>query len=392
MCRKIFGFVFTWLVIHLSGLMVLQAGSSVTFESSGLVGDSFYVDEDERITRTDPSFLIEVGAESFLYSGQRSSEVTGGLAAIMIDLDGRLSDRFSFFGAFHFDTSPWHAFLNQPMHERKDASFAYDIDLEVEEFFLTWLVVPGRLALSMGRRFSRVSHVNQLHLADFQFNTKPRVYTEYWGNNHGLALDGIGLTWLHETDRFAGSLTLEAAKNGHLSEQTTATAILDAQYDLGPMVLGIRGFSYFDYETEDHPLFHHFQDDDLLLNDTRIGMNAAGGSLFMSMPLINNRSLLFQSKVLNRKMAGHNFLGMYGFLILSFSESIAGSIMFQQLELPAFHDSIQGHYHERGITLGLSYFPVPEHRIRLEFSKFENSSFYTDMLLLKWTFYVSIMD
>jgi hypothetical protein len=340
-----------------------------------------------------PAFAIEVGAESFFHHDFRSNETLGGLAAIMIDMDARISQRFSFFGAFHFDTSPWYDFMNQPFIERQDAYFAYDIDLHVEEFYLTWAVVPERFELSAGRRFSMISYANQLHLADFQFNTKPRIFTEYWGDNHGMALDGIGLKWTVGHDNFSTSFLFEAAKNGYSADHTIAIGIVDARLELSALELGIRGFTYFDHQTENHPLFHYVPGQtEWFLMDDGFSMNATGGGLNAYLPLNNNRSLLFQSEILNRKMAADNYFGMYGFLIFNYSTSIAGSVMYQQLDIPLLTEGFSDRTREHSVTLGVSYFPAPDHRVRIEYGHFSNSNFYRSMLLAKWTFCVSIMD
>lgn len=350
-------------------------------------------DADDDDSFSQPYFSVEVGAESFFHHDFRSNETLGGLAAIMIDMDARISKHFSFFGAFHFDTSPWYDFLNQPFIERRGADFAYDIDLEVEEFFLTWAVLPGRLELSAGRRFSMVSYANQLHLADFQFNTKPRIFTDYWGNNHGLALDGIGLKWIVGTDNFSTSFLFEAAKNGYSADHTIATGIVDTRLDLSAFELGVRGFTYFDHQTDHHPLIQYVPEEtDWFFMDDGFSMNALGGGLYAYLPLTNNRSLLFQSEILNRKMARDNYYGMYGFLIFNYSASIAGSAMYQQLDIPLLTEGHSDRTREHGVTFGVSYFPTAGHRVRLEYSNFNNSAFYKSMLLAKWTFYVSVMD
>jgi hypothetical protein len=99
-----------------------------------------------------------------------------------------------------------------------------------------------------------------------------------------------------------------------------------------------------------------------------------------------------QTEVVSRRMAGDDYFGMFGFVLFNFSEVIAGSAMYQQLALPVIKEGIPERIIEHAMTLGLSYYPFPGHRIRFEYSDFTNSSFYKRMLIAKWTFCVSVMD
>ncbi len=388
------GFVILALILFGCSLL-LEAGGAANFnfdgaayfDGSGLRADS--LDHDGDAGSNNPSIVIELGAETFMHHDFSANAMIGGLAAIMIDIDGHLNDSFSFFGAFHFDTSPWHDFLNEPFDHRQDAGFAYDVELEVEEFFVDWDILPEHLELRAGRRFSRFSYANQLHLADFQFNMKPRIFTSYWGNNHGLAIDGLSLSLSGEAGPAKAVFFAEAAKNGLASAHTMITTVLDTRFDLGGLDLGVRGFAYFDHQTENHPLLFGIDETrfDLINLHSGLGLNAWGMGVSSLWDLHNGKALLLQSEWVNRKLGDDFLLGMYAFLQFDFSEKLSASAMYQQLEMPVLSNDRLITEKEQAYTLGVSWFPLPEHRLRLEYNHFNNSAFYNKMILLKYTFF-----
>lgn len=336
-----------------------------------------------------PELTFEIGAETFYHIDTQSGNMMGGLAAIMIDISGKVNDRFSFFGAFHFDSSPWYELLNTPLFERQEAAIAYDIDLEVEEFFLDWKPLPGRIELRAGRRFSRLSYANQLHLADFEFNMKPRIYTSYWGNNHGLALDGLSLELAGGGERVNVSILAEAAKNNRASDHAIVTTVVDARYAKDFFDIGLRGFAYFDHQTERHPFLIHLYDDDLgwVGLNSGMGLNAWGGGFKGLWGFDENRFVHLQAEWVYRKIGNDFLTGMYAFLQVDVSEKITAGVMYQNLEMPVFTEHGLHSETEKAYTAGLSYFPQTGHRLRIEYSNFSNSTFYNDMIVVKWTFF-----
>ena len=341
-----------------------------------------------------PFLEIELGGETYYKYSPEPGDGIGGLAAIMVDLDGQLSERLTFFGAFHFDSSVWHDFLNKPAFVRKENP-DYDIELEVEEFFITWKPEAADLEFTAGRMFSVVSYANQLHLADFQFNMKPRIFTEYWGDNHGLALDGASVKWFHEGGRSRTAFLVEAAKNGYQSEYTVLTSTLDFAFDMGNLDMGLRGFGYFDHQGNDHPLLNNISGSHVSVADAvelnnGLGMNAWGGGANLLWYTPGDRSVFFQTEWVNRKFANDELIGGYAFLILNHTNKISSSIMYQQLELPDFGSQLVDVTNEKVYTVGLSYIPIYNHRLRLEYNHFSDSSFYDNMLLAKWTFFLEL--
>ncbi len=341
-----------------------------------------------------PEFHIELGAETFYGFDQGAGSGLGGLAAIMIDMEGSIHERVSVFSAFHFDSSVWHDFMNKVEGDRQDLAFGYDIELEVEEFFITWEAIPGALDITAGRMFSVLSYANQLHLADFQFNMKPRIFTDYWGDNHGFALDGLSAKLYYQHGRLDASLITEAAKNGYESESLSATGVLDAAINLNGLNLGLRGFGYMDHQHDDHPFlyrFSHFGDVDYAFKEG-LQLNAYGGgvnALWDTSPFFN--SVFLQAEGVQRAFGDDTYAGGYAFVIFSHSERLETSFMYQQLEVPAWDNATILRDTEKAYIAGLSFFPWYNHRIRLEYHTYDNSMFYDNMLLLKYTFFTDLM-
>ncbi len=341
---------------------------------------------------TFPAFEIEIGGESFFMFEQADKRGLGGLSAIMVDLDGKLSDRIHLFAAFHFDSSVWHDFLNLPMDIRRNDASAYDVELEVEEFFLTYTSPLSKLEISVGRMFSVISYANQLHLADFQFNMKPRIFSEYWGSNHGLALDGGSVKWSVGQGPFRASLVAEAAKNSYETEAMVMTSVLDLVWKNEKVMAGLRGFGYFDHEHAGHPLLAWLPDfPEIELSDHgKPGLNAFGAGMNAAWALTPGNYVFLQAEWMNRTLSGMNFNGGYAFILWPFGEKFEGSLMYQQLERPVISETQLSFIEEKAYTFGLSYFPLINHRLRLEYAIFNDSHFYENMFTAKWTFYVTL--
>ncbi len=348
----------------------------------------------DRSSESYPFLIMEMGGETYSKYSPEAGDGIGGLAGIMVDLDGNLSEQMTFFGALHFDSSLWHDFLNKPAYIRKENS-NNEIGMEVEEFFITWKPDIANLEFTAGRMFSVISYANQLHMSDFQFNMKPRIFTEYWGDNHGLALDGGSIKWQYDAGRTRTAFLVEAARNGYQSEHTMLTSTVDFAFDMGNVDMGLRGFGYFDHQANDHPFFNNIPASDapfvdaVELNDG-LGMNAWGGGANFLWDRPGDRSVFFQTEWVNRKFANDNFFGGYAFLVLNHTDKISSSIMYQQLELPDFESGAINVTEEQVYTVGLTYLPVYNHRLRLEYNHFTDNSFYDNMLLAKWTFFIEI--
>jgi len=341
-----------------------------------------------------PGFLIELGGELFYGYDTDSQEGLGGLAAIMIDMEGRLNKRVSMFGAFHFDSSVWHDFMNRFADDRTDLALGHDVELEVEEFFVTFEALPGLLDLTGGRMFSVLSYANQLHLADFQFNMKPRIFTDYWGDNHGYAVDGLSAKLYREMTDVDISFIVEAAKGGHESEHLSLTGIADAVITNNQVSLGLRAFAFMDHQYQHHPMLYYLQTHPGVEWPMQEGfqVNAYGGGMNMLWDTPVFESLFLQTEWLERKWGDLLFTGGYAFAILSHSDRLESSFMYQQLQVPGFfsHEEIRKTT-ERAYTAGISFYPWSDHRLRLEYSTYDNSMFYDNMLLLKYTFFVDLM-
>ena len=335
-----------------------------------------------------PSFFVEMGGESFYKYGLDSKKGILGLSAIMIDAGGNISPRLSFFSAFHFDSSPWQDLINHPMGERESEP---QLELAVEEFFMNWLAIPEILTVSAGRRFSRISYANQLHLSDFQFNMKPRVFTEYFGENHGLALDGIRLKYHPQIGAVQASLQGEAAKGGYASEQLVLTAILDLGWQRGSFDFGWRAFGYFDHQENNHPLMKYLPaDKDLSFLQQGLDLNAWGAGLNIVWAPMEAPRAFFQAEWFNRSFSDQNLKGGYAMAEWVHSPMISSIYMVQQLQIPDFSPTQMNTLTEKALTLGISVKPIESHRINFEYSQFSNSSFYNKMLLAKWSFMVNL--
>ena len=343
--------------------------------------------------RFNPVFEIELGGESFYAFDLAEKQGIAGLSAIMVDIDGHISNRLRLFAAFHFDSSVWYDFLNMPLVNRQHDGSEYDLELEVEEFFLTYHTPLMNMEISVGRMFSVISYANQLHLADFQFNIKPRIFTEYWGNNHGLAMDGGSVKWTGNVGPLQPSLVAEVAKNRYESEALVFTTVLDLSWSRNMLYLGLRGFGYFDHDNPNHPMLHWLPANagQLLQDKNQMGLNGLGVGFNALYNLGSERNVFFQSEWVNRSLSGQNYRGGYAFILWPLGDDFEGSFMVQQLERPLITDQNFVSVDEKAYTFGLSWFPLINHRLRLEYSVFDNSHFYNNMLTAKWTFYVNLL-
>ncbi|TCO09772.1 hypothetical protein [Natronoflexus pectinivorans] len=337
-----------------------------------------------------PQVDLEIGGELFAKQTTESGNYMMGVAAVMIDIDLVFNEKVSLFGAFHFDSSPWHDLLNETRQTRMTESSPYDIELEVEEFYLTWNATRF-LTVTAGRWFSRISPVNQLHLADFQFNMKPRIFTSYWGSNHGMAIDGIGTKLHYSTDNSELALKTEFAKNGIEKENTLFTNTLSYKHTNERTTINPRIFGYWEHQTTNHPFLALQDEENFKMRELRTGLkkNGWGGSLTISHNIRSNQSLLFTTEWMNRKYGSSNYPGAYAFLVYSPSENWSASIMYQQLKLPLATDGV-GTINEKSIISGISWFPYTNHRLRLEYQHYGEKIYHENMLLMKYTFIFDI--
>ncbi|ASB49775.1 hypothetical protein CDL62_11825 [Alkalitalea saponilacus] len=335
---------------------------------------------------TKPDIDLEIGGEIFAKQTTESGNYMLGLAAIMVDVDVIFNDKISLFGAFHFDSSPWHDLLNETRQTRMGTPSPYDIELEVEEFYLTWNTT-GFLTITAGRWFSRISPVNQLHLADFQFNMKPRIFTSYWGNNHGMAIDGIGTKLYYNNSNSEMALKTELAKNGIEKENTLLTNTLSYTYHNETTTINPRIFGYWEHQSNLHPFFALEEEENFNNQELQTGhkINGWGGNLTIEQTMRNDQSLLFTAEWMNRKFGNRSYPGGYAFLVYSPTDKWNASIMYQQLKLPLLEPGI-GSMSEKSITTGVSWFPYQNHRLRLEYQHYGEKIYHENMLLLKYTF------
>jgi hypothetical protein len=336
---------------------------------------------------------FDLTGETFFAFDYRTRKGLGGLAHIMFDIDIHLTDIISVTGAFHFDTSPWQNFLNKPAAYRQENKvLAYDIKIEAEEFFIKLSQPIKNFDVYVGRMFSYISYANQLHVNDFQYNIKPRIFTDYWGNNHGFSLDGLRARLFTGRNNIVASLFIEAAKAGEYSENKVITAIADATFDLGTLQIGLRGFSYFDHQTSNHPMLRYLplnQVERFNLRD-EFGLNSHGIGFRAKWHGKLSEPVLFQTEWMNRRVSKDFYSGGYAFLIIPLKEKLMGSIMFQQLENAVLYDDDSYSNKEKAATLGLWYLPITDHRLRLEHSRYFNSLFYRSLTTIKWTFAVNL--
>ncbi len=336
---------------------------------------------------------IDLGGESFVAHDPAYGKSTAGLTAIMLDVDARINRRFSLFAAFHFDSEVWHGLINLPRAMRTDEARGPGLDLEVEEFFVSWSPLFPHLELTAGRMFSVSGYANQLHLADFHFNMKPRIFSAYWGDNHGLSLDGLSLKLSGRRGRAHAAFFVEAARNDQAREHSMLLTVADLRFGLEGFDLGFRGFAYADFHSFDHPLYQYAPEASLPLpglGGGDFGLHALGGGMNAMWPMGAGKNLFFQAEWMQRNAPGESFGGGYAFVVLDHSERFSSSLMLQQLEVAAFSRGQWQKQSEKALTLGLSYYPVPYQRFRLEYARFSQSLYYDRLLLLKWTFFIDL--
>jgi hypothetical protein len=73
-----------------------------------------------------------------------------------------------------------------------------DVVVELEEAWVETLVLPGGLALRMGRFFSDIGYLNSRHFHSWDFADQPLVYQAFLGGQY--IDDGLQLRWLAPTD------------------------------------------------------------------------------------------------------------------------------------------------------------------------------------------------
>ena len=72
--------------------------------------------------------------------------------------------------------------------------------ISVEEAYVKTLALPSGLGLKIGRFFSGLGYVNEVHAHAWDFVDQPLVYQALFGGQ--LAQDGVQLKWLAPTDLF----------------------------------------------------------------------------------------------------------------------------------------------------------------------------------------------
>ncbi len=362
------------------------------FSANAFAADSQGDIEEDSIQNIEfsPALELKIGGEGFYSMDPTTGNGFGGIAAIMVDIDASIHEHLVFFGAFHFDSALWDDFLNMPHLQREGLLPAYRIDLTVEEFFLTWTPMGEILEIMAGRRFSGISYANRLHLADFRFNMKPRIFTSYWGDNHGLALDGISLKLSPALGGFSSSFMIEAAKSAYGGDRAVISSVIDVGFTAGGLDVGLKGFGYFDHQTFCHPFLNYCNEENfsqLNLNEG-FSLNAFGGGANLMWKTAGKRSVFFQAEWAGRRIMSSFLYGGYALVELVHSEKISSSLMVQQLEMPEFAAEELKGVIERSYTFGVSYFPQERHRLRLEYHHSDNSIYYRNMLLCKYTFFL----
>jgi len=344
-------------------------------------------------TKEKPStaFEIEIGGEFFAKQAFEKKPFLTGLAAIMIDLDFQVSNRLSGFAAFHFDSGIWHSFINRSfiVDEEKDHT---DIELHVEEFFVAWNPI-NFLELKAGRRYSRISRANYMHLADFEFNAKPRVFTTFFGDNHGLAIDGLSGEVKMESEKTSFSFLTEIGRNGDQSNNLIVTSTMEAGFESKNWNASIKGFSIFDHQQNDNPWFSKSISPERqnLLNLTEgLKMNALGASISLFTSVTKTLDINISTETFSRKLGNAKLFGGFGFARATFGKRFSLALMYQAVEIPTIENNSIASIREQSTTLGVSWFPTDRQRLNLEFSNFSNSPFYNNMVLLKYTFNIGI--
>ncbi len=333
---------------------------------------------------------LDLGGEFFAQQSLQNNESLIGLAAIMVDVDLYLNEKLTGFAAFHFDSSPWHSFLNRSYNYNETDE--YDISLHVEEFHMQWQATKI-ISLKVGRRYAGISAVNAMHLADFDFSTKPRIFTMYYGDNHGLAIDGLSLKLEQSFGNSNISLENEWGKNSIHRNTGQLSSTLRYQYENDKNIIDARIYGYFDYQNApENKLLNLFDAADYysLQPSNAFEMNAKGASLSYNYILSDQKNLLLHAELMTREIGKKSYMGGFAYLQAQFSEKWNASIMYQELKVPFFENSLLNAYTERITTLGISYEPNENQRIRLEYSNTNNNPFYDNMLLLKYRVYVNI--
>lgn len=83
-----------------------------------------------------------------------------------------------------------------------------DLEMELEEAYLTTLSLPFRLQARVGKFRSQFGKINRIHPHALPFIDMPAVYVNYLGDE-GLNDEGISMSWLLPNRRFFQELTVE---------------------------------------------------------------------------------------------------------------------------------------------------------------------------------------
>lgn len=124
-------------------------------------------------------------------------------------------------------------------------------DLELEEAYVTWLGLPGHVALTAGKKRQQFGVVNRWHLHALDQADKPLVLTESFGDE-GLAGTGLSVDWvMPPLWADANELTVEVMNGdndvafaGEDWEHPSLLARLKSYWDLTPdsyFELGLNG-------------------------------------------------------------------------------------------------------------------------------------------------------
>jgi len=334
------------------------------------------------------SLDVDVGAELFAKYAFPDGGTMAGIGAIMVDADLRISPSVTGFGAFRFDGRSWYNYLNRGRlgDYKQEAEYAF----HVEEFFVLWQPIP-LLEIKAGRRYSRISPANQLHLADFEFNAKPRIFTAYMGENYGLGVDGISMQWNLEREKNHLYWLTEASKNSMNQRDLMITSSLGYIRKGLQHTISLRGFIIADHESwRGHRLLgaiHPLDYAKLYLID-EMDINTWGTSLVVDRALGNGRSLRLQGEYISQQIGGNWFRGGYAFLHYHFRPKWQVNLMYQALEVPELHPKylLFTHNNEQIITAGFAWLPNQDQRIRIEYTPYFNLDYY--VLLFKYTFMV----
>ncbi|MGD9599378.1 MAG: hypothetical protein AB7G76_15965 [Steroidobacteraceae bacterium] len=87
------------------------------------------------------------------------------------------------------------------------AAISGENEIGVEEAFVRSLALPAGLTGKLGRFFSGIGYLNEVHAHAWDFTDQPLAYQAFFGSQ--LAQDGVQLKWLAPTDLFV-ELGLEA--------------------------------------------------------------------------------------------------------------------------------------------------------------------------------------